>query len=723
MADKTLKGITVEIGGDTTDLSKALKDINSESRTVGSELSQVNRLLKFNPESVQLLAQQETLLNEQIQLTTRRLDTLRTVEGQVREQFAHGEIDAGQMRAFEREILAAEGRLQHFEGQARTTSRNIGEAFKTLGKGVKGAIMTAVAGEGLREVLSQSLDAAHLQTQIKIGFDVPPEGTAGITNAINSIKAYGIDGGEALSAVRRQWALNGDKTTEYNTKIIQEAGMISQAYQGIDLNELIQESYEIGKGLGISNEQALGMVNHLLKMGFPPDQVDIIAEYGQQLHTAGFNAEQIQGVFAAGIKTGDWNIDNLIDGLKEGRIRMSEFGTQVGTSTQTLLKGTDISTKQLQDWGKAVAGGGDAGQQAMQQVATALLNVKDKTKQNALGVAIFGTQFEDNGTKIMDALAGASKQAGNLGENVKEVGKDTATINADPTVQMHKALQDMNTAMIPLLTSIAGFVTKIAEWVEKNPKLAATIAAVVIGIGIFIGVCAALGGALGFASAMAEALDVGLLPLIGGFLAVIAIVALAAFGVYELIKHWAEVKKWAIDLSHSIVKAFEDWKAGVSQRLHESEAEIKSIWNGVYNFFKGINLSKIGKDIINGLIGGISSMAKSAWDAASRIANGIGDAISKAVGRKSPARMTIAIGEDIGEGLKIGLTNTNERIQDASKQMSQAALPEAVPRNTIQNQTVGGKSLTVNITSPKALDVREANRVFNQQLNKMALQW
>ncbi len=722
MADKSLKGITVEIGGDTTDLSNALKGINQESRTVGSELSQVNRLLKFNPESVELLAQRETLLNEQIGLTRQKLEQLRSVEAQVREQFASGDIGAAQMRAFEREVVAAEGRLQHFESQATTSTRNVREAFRVMGDGVKGAIMGAVAGEGLKEVISQSIEAAHLQTQIKVGFDVPPEATAAINNAVTSIKAYGVDGEEALAAVRKQWALQGDQSSAVNQKIIQDAGMISQTYQGIDLNELIQETYEMSKGLGMSQEQALGMTNTLLKMGFPPDQLDIITEYGQQLQRAGFDAQQIQGIFAAGIKTGDWNIDNLLDGVKEGRIRLAEFGQQVNTSTQQLLKGTSISSAQLQQWGKDVAGGGAKGQAAMEAVGKALLGVQDKTKQNALGVAFFGTQFEDSGTKIMDALAGASDKAGNLDANVKKMGDDTKTLNADPMVAMQKAMGDMQTAFIPLLTSIAQFVTKIAELVDKNPALAATIVGIIVVIGILIGVMGALSGAIGFLEAVAAPLEISIGALIGIFaLVVIGIVAVGV-ACYELIAHWAQVKAWASNLAASIVASFNSWKAGVSQRMHESEAEIKSIWNGVMNFFKGIDLGKIGRDIINGLINGISSMAKKAWDAASNIATGIGKAISKAVGRSSPAKMTIAIGEDVGEGLKIGLNNTNDRIQEASNNMAKAALPE-VAKNTIQNQTIGGKNFTVNITSPKALDVREANRVFNQQLNKMALQW
>lgn len=722
MAADRIKGITVKIGGDTTDLSESLKGINSESRAVGKELSDVQRLLRFNPGDTRLMAQQEELLNRQIQITTQRLQQLRDVEGQVRAQFAHGEIDAGQMRAFERELISAEGRLQHFENQARTSSRNVKAAFSTLGEGVKGAILTAVAGEGLQEVVSQALESAHLQTQIKVGFDVPPEQQATIQDAINSIKAYGIDGEEALSAVRKQWALNGDKSSAYNEKIIQEAGMISKAYQGIDLGELIQESYEIGQGLGISNEQAMGMVNTLLKMGFPPDQLDIIAEYGQQLKRAGFDASQIQGIFAAGIKTGDWNIDNLLDGLKEGRIRLAEFGQGVNKSTQTLLQGTGISTKQLQDWGKAVAGGGAAGTKAMDDVGKALLGINDKTKQNAVGVALFGTQFEDNGTKIMDALAGATTQAGDLDKNVQQVGADTNKMNADPTVALGKAMGDLNIAMQPIYTAIANFVAKIAEWASKNPELAASIVAVTVGIGILIGLVAGLAAVIGVLDGAAVALDIALLPLIGILIGIVAAVALVAFGCYELITHWKEVKAWAINLGTSIKNAFNEWVAGVKSRLDQSGRDIRDMWNGAIKFFKGINLASIGRDIIQGLINGIGSMASAVWDKAKSIGSGIGNAIRKAVNSSSPSKMTMEIGADIGKGLEIGLDNSRGMIDSASKRMAQAALPE-VPTNNIQNQTVGGKSMVVNITSPKALDVREANREFNRTFNRMALQW
>lgn len=69
---------------------------------------------------------------------------------------------------------------------------------------------------------------------------------------------------------------------------------------------------------------------------------------------------------------------------------MAEFGQGVDKATAELLQGTGISAQQLESWGQAVAAGGDKGREAMQQVAKALSGVKDETKRNALGVAIFG---------------------------------------------------------------------------------------------------------------------------------------------------------------------------------------------------------------------------------------------------------------------------------------------------------------------------------------------
>lgn len=81
-----IKGITVEIGGDTTGLDKALKNVQSTIRTTQSSLRDVNRLLKLDPKNTELLAQKQKMLKDAIVATKEKLDTLKTASEQAKAQ-------------------------------------------------------------------------------------------------------------------------------------------------------------------------------------------------------------------------------------------------------------------------------------------------------------------------------------------------------------------------------------------------------------------------------------------------------------------------------------------------------------------------------------------------------------------------------------------------------------------------------------------------------------
>ena len=115
----TIKGITVQIGADTTGLDAALKDVNKTSREISKELREVERLLKFNPHDTELLAQKQQLLAEQVENTKKKLDTLKTAQEQVNEQFKKGEISEEQHRAFQRELIKTEDQLRSYEAQLK----------------------------------------------------------------------------------------------------------------------------------------------------------------------------------------------------------------------------------------------------------------------------------------------------------------------------------------------------------------------------------------------------------------------------------------------------------------------------------------------------------------------------------------------------------------------------------------------------------------------------
>ena len=115
MATNSIKGLTVEIGGDTTKLGKALEDVNKKSTDLSSELGQINRLLKLDPGNTELLAQKQKVLAEAVSNTAKKLDTLKEAERQVQKQFERGEVSEEQVRALQREIIATEKKMDGYK--------------------------------------------------------------------------------------------------------------------------------------------------------------------------------------------------------------------------------------------------------------------------------------------------------------------------------------------------------------------------------------------------------------------------------------------------------------------------------------------------------------------------------------------------------------------------------------------------------------------------------
>jgi phage-related minor tail protein len=421
-------------------------------------------------------------------------------------------------------------------------------SVKELGSEIGAIAGGLAAGGGIAGSVSQALDTSTLNTKIDITFDVPEESKASIKKAVKDIEAYGVDAESALEGVRRQWALNKNASDESNKAVVKGASAIVASYAGVDFTELIQETNEISRALGISNEEALGLTNSLLKMGFPPEQLDIIAEYGTQLQMAGYSAEEVQALFAAGIDTGTWNIDNLLDGLKEGRIKVAEFGQEVPKAMKELLKETDISSKQLQEWGVAVAKGGEEGSKAMTEIAKALSEVDDETTKNALGVQLFGTIYEDQGQNIIDTLLNAKTSTMDLKDGQDQLNESTAKLDADPLIQIQQATNDLKVALEPLLLVIADLISKLATWAAENPTLVATIVAIVTVLGVLIGVFLALAPIFITITGLAAALGVSVGAVAAPVLIVIGVItALIAIGV-ALWKNWDTVKAKSSEL-------------------------------------------------------------------------------------------------------------------------------------------------------------------------------
>ena len=132
-----IRGITVEIGGDTTKLSKALEGVNKNIKNTQTQLKDVEKLLKLDPTNTELISQKQKLLADAVSSTSDKLKTLKTASEQANQALANGDITQGQYDALQREIIETENELQRLQTEAAKTNTalsKIGEAGAVLEK-------------------------------------------------------------------------------------------------------------------------------------------------------------------------------------------------------------------------------------------------------------------------------------------------------------------------------------------------------------------------------------------------------------------------------------------------------------------------------------------------------------------------------------------------------------------------------------------------------------
>ena len=159
-----IKGITVEIGGDTTGLDKALKSVNTSIKSTQSALKDVNRLLKLDPSNTELLSQKQRLLKDAIGATKEKLDSLKAAQAQAKQQLENGELGQDKYDALQREIVETEEELRRLQQEAATTSTALskidvaGQKMEAVGNSIAGAgkkmrgVTTVIGGVGVAAV-------------------------------------------------------------------------------------------------------------------------------------------------------------------------------------------------------------------------------------------------------------------------------------------------------------------------------------------------------------------------------------------------------------------------------------------------------------------------------------------------------------------------------------------------------------------------------------------
>lgn len=197
-----IKGITVEINGDTTKLSKALESVNKNIRTTQTQLKDVEKLLKLDPSNTELLSQKQKLLADAVSSTKEKLETLKTAAEQANTALANGDISQEQYDALQREIIETEQELRNLQTEADKTNTAFakigaaGEVMQNVGDKISGA------GEKLLPVTAGITALGTVAVKTGADFD----------SAMSKVAAVSGATGDDLEALRAKAREMGSQT-------------------------------------------------------------------------------------------------------------------------------------------------------------------------------------------------------------------------------------------------------------------------------------------------------------------------------------------------------------------------------------------------------------------------------------------------------------------------------------------------------------------------------
>lgn len=235
MADR-VRGITIEIGGDTSSLSKALSGINDDLKSTQTQLRDVERLLKLDPTNTTLLAQQQRLLAQSVADTTQKLNILKDAEKQTQQQFQEGKISREQYDALAREVVYTESSLKKLNERAEENA----ETMKHAGEETESASKSTL---NLGSALESVADAA--------GVSVPPA-LSGMVDKLKDVNASGA----VLIGTLTGIVTGLGKLTLDTAGTAKEINILSQR-MGMSTQEFQEWDYVL-KRTGSSAEEAQG---------------------------------------------------------------------------------------------------------------------------------------------------------------------------------------------------------------------------------------------------------------------------------------------------------------------------------------------------------------------------------------------------------------------------------------------------------------------------------
>lgn len=441
MANKTIKGLTIEIGGDTTKLGKALSDVDKRSRDLSTELKDIDKLLKFDPKNTELLAQKQKVLSEQLANTNDKLKILREAEEQVTEAFNRGEASEEQVRALQREIIACDGDLNKQKEALNATNEQL--------KGLEdGSIAAAEAEEELRkqaeeadkELAEQKKKTAEARKELG---EYAEKGAKAAEKAAAAMGAAVAGAAAAVSKLVIEEAKNADELSDMSKKT------------GLSVEKL-QEYRYVAEKAGTSLETMTGAQTKLVNTMNSArkgtgEQAEAFKKLGVSVTDSSGKLRKADDVFLEAID----RLGKMEDGTERDSIAMKIFGKSAQELNPLIAagsKGIEEYTRRAHELGIVVS------DEAVGSLSDVADGVKDVTFQFTALKSDIAADFAPVAKDVLDALSEIIK---NTKEDLKDPAVKKALSEAGKSLgDLIKSGSKLGVKVLPVLANAIKYVAE-----------------------------------------------------------------------------------------------------------------------------------------------------------------------------------------------------------------------------------------------------------------------
>jgi len=486
MASKNIRGINIQLGGDTTGLSAALQDAEKATTKLSAELKDIDKGLKLDPTNVDLLAQKSTVLAKEIGSVTEKLNILKNSQEQVNAQFAAGQISDEQYRAFGREIVNTSSYLNKLEGDLADTedrlknggksSAQMADELKKAGENVDGFGQNMTesgksAGELGGELDKTGQHASTFGETLKAALtaDAIKAGLSGLADAVKGIASAAIDGLKALGdlGVKAAEALvsatmSGATYADDIAKMSQQTGLATDTLQAYSYAaDMVHVSTETMTGSMAKNIKSMTSATDMTK-GVGKAYADL----GVSVRNADGSLKDSETVY--------WNTIDALGQVSDETTRNSLAMQIFGKSAQDLnplIQQGSAGVKAFTDEAKAM-GAVMSGDAINNYVALAdnmtRLDGAQKGLTNTIGQLLLPalTNLSGTGVNLLGQFSKAMQDAGNdpakisaaIGQTLQAVSDSIAQytpIILQAIPKIFEGLQKVITDNLPMLINVA----------------------------------------------------------------------------------------------------------------------------------------------------------------------------------------------------------------------------------------------------------------------------